>query len=147
MGKTMKTIKTAVSLTMVFCLLILAGTMGFAAAKTYKGTNLAVGYYVSSDGTTGMQVTETKILIYEMYDGKSKMYSEKDALKHEIASDTKGKLKEEKKVIKASTFTLTLSSKNVTIKFKDFSLKMTLAGTAYADAVKLAKKKLDAEFS
>lgn len=132
---------------MILSLLAMSASLGFAAVKTYKGTNLAVGYYVSSDGTAGMKVTETKIIIYEMYDGKSKMYSEKDALKHEIASDTKGKLKEVKKVIKATDFTITLSSKNVTIKFKDFSLKMSSAGSTYADAVKLANKKLDAEFS
>lgn len=139
-------------------LLCMTMIMPAFAAKTtyYADSKIKCGYYVSDDGTISIRVEANKITVFDIYNiEKSSFYkTDKDALKTAFVNVSKEKptVKSGKNDFKALRISID-SKGNVTVLVKtkgyseDDAFKVHYAGTTYSSALKLAKKKLDTDFS
>lgn len=141
-------------LTLSLCLGLFAPT--FAAKDTYyTGTQIKCGYYVSDDGTIGMLVETGKIQVFDLYDADKKRFykTEKEALKANLMTVSKEKPTAKKTTYDFKTLQVAITAKQTKLLLKtegyaaEDAFKIHFAGKTYADAIKLAKKKLDTEFS
>ncbi len=139
-------------------LLCMAMIMPAFAAKTtyYSDSKIKCGYYVSDDGAVSILVEANKITVFDIYNvEKASFYkTSKDALKTAFVSVSK-----EKPTVKSGKndfkkLRITIDSKgNVSALVKtqgysnDDTFKVYYAGTSFSSALKLAKKKLDTDFS
>ena len=143
-------------LILTLCLTMSALSPTFAAKDTYYAeTQIKCGYYVSDDGTIGMRVEAGKIQVFDLYNAEKKRFNktEKEALKANLMTVSKEKPSVKKTTYDFKKLQVAIDGKQTKLLLKtegyvaDDAFKIHYAGKTYADALKLAKKKLDTEFS
>lgn len=148
--------KRALSLLIVMCLCFGLFTPSFAAKDTYYvNSKIKCGFYVSDDGTIGMRVDADKIQVFDLYNAEKKGFykTEKEALKANLMTVSKEKPTVKKTTYDFKKLQVAIDGKQTKLLLKtegysaEDAFKIHFAGAKFTDALKLGKKKLDAEFS